>query len=131
MGIKERIEEFINLKGLTVKAFEQEIGISNGLWAKAKTVSEEVLLKVISRYNEINSEWLLKGTGEMFSSEGGDIESIDRLREENERLRLELRHKNDPCYINRESELFSLWMEHMRITEKMMELYQREKMSLA
>ena len=30
MGIKERIEEFINLKGLTVKAFEQEIGISNG-----------------------------------------------------------------------------------------------------
>ena len=131
MGIKERIEEFINLKGLTVKAFEQEIGISNGLWAKAKTVSEEVLLKVISRYNEINSEWLLKGTGEMFSSEGGDIESIDRLREENERLRLELRHKNDPGYINRESELFSLWMEHMRITEKMMELYQREKMSLA
>jgi hypothetical protein len=131
MGIKERIEEFINLKGLTVKAFEQEIGISNGLWAKTKTVSEEVLLKVISRYNEINSEWLLKGTGEMFSSEGGDIESIDRLREENERLRLELRHKNVPGYINRESELFSLWMEHMRITEKMMELYQREKMSLA
>lgn len=127
MGIKDRIDEFISYKSLTVKAFEQEIGISNGLWSKAKTVSEDVLLKVILRYPELSSSWLLKGVGTMFGSDGAESEEIERLREENVRLREELRRKEDPEQPKKESEVYRLWMEHMRITEKMQELYQKEK----
>ena len=77
MEIKDRIDEFIALKGLTVKAFEKEIGISNGLWTKAKTLSEDVLLKTIAHYPEINSDWLLKGKGNMFGPIDGESSISD------------------------------------------------------
>lgn len=93
MDIKDRINELRNAKSLSVKAFEQEIGISNGLWEKAKSLSEDVLIKVIDRYPEINPCWLLKGEGDMF---GGDndrnssIDIVDALKAENESLKKEI-----------------------------------------
>ncbi len=68
MEIKDRIDEFINSKGLSDSAFEKRIGISNGLWRKAKSLSEEVLIKVIEHFPDINEEWLLRGTGNMLKT---------------------------------------------------------------
>lgn len=93
MEIKERINEFRDAKGLSVKAFEQEIGISNGLWEKAKSLSEDVLIKILARYPEINPCWLLKGEGDMFGGNGGRNYSIgvmDALKAENESLKKEI-----------------------------------------
>ena len=93
MDIKDRINELRDAKNLSVKAFEQEIGISNGLWEKAKSLSEDVLIKIVTRYPEINPCWLLKGEGEMFG--GNDDRSysigmVDALKAENESLKKEI-----------------------------------------
>lgn len=68
MEIKDRIDEFIIAKGLSDKAFESKIGISNGLWRKAKSLSEDVLIKVIEHFPEINEVWLLRGYGNMIKT---------------------------------------------------------------
>ena len=131
MEIKDRIQEFIDSKGLEIKAFEKEIGVSNGSWKGAGSLSENVLLKVIGRWPELSSSWLLTGKGNMFADDNlispNDSEELIRLRNENERLREELRRHKDPEQPRKESEVYLLWMEHMRITEKMQELYQKEK----
>lgn len=127
MTIKDRIDEFISYKGLTVKAFEQEIGISNGLWAKAKSVSEDVLLKILGRYPQISSEWLLKGMGEMFASSNPVDDEVIRLREEVRRLKDELTRMSDPNLKEKENKVYNLWMKFMQITMEMQELYKEEK----
>ena len=50
---------------------------------------------------------------------------IDTLRAENKRLRDELDMKDDPTQPNKESEVYRLWMEHMRLTEIQMKLMDR------
>lgn len=61
-------------------------------------------------------------------------EEVARLREEVARLREELRMKEDPDQPRKESEVYRLWMEHMRlseqlinVTDRMRELYQNQK----
>lgn len=131
MEIKERIQEFIDFKGFDIKAFEKEIGISNGLWAKTETISEKVLLKVINNWPELNASWILKGEGSMFiesnTTSSNTSDELIRLRDENEKLREKLRMKEDPDQPKKESEVYLLWMEHMKITERMQELYKKEK----
>jgi hypothetical protein len=127
MGIKDRIDEFINYKCLNIKAFEHEIGISNGLWSKAKTISEEVLLKVIARYPELNSDWLLKGTGGMFAHGGIENDEIELLREENTNLNKELERLKTLKLPTKDSKVYNLWMKFMDITSEMQGLYKEEK----
>lgn len=62
------------------------------------------------------------------------MEEINKLRndnlllvEENSKLKKELRLMSDPNQPQKESEVYHLWMEHMKITERMQELYQKEK----
>lgn len=52
---------------------------------------------------------------------------VERLREENKNLRIELSQVKDPEQPRKESEVYRLWMEHMRITEKMQELFESQK----
>jgi len=125
MGIKDRIDEFMSFKGLTVKAFEQEIGISNGLWAKAKTVSEDVLLKTIAHFPEINSGWLLKGTGDMCALEGNDL--CAQLLEENRKLREELAKRKDPEQADKSDKIYNLWVKFMEVANEMQELYKERR----
>lgn len=68
MQIKDRINEFIRFKKLSIKAFEEKIGSSNGSWNKSETVSEDVLIRFLEAFPEINLEWLLRGQGEMILS---------------------------------------------------------------
>lgn len=54
-------------------------------------------------------------------------DELEQLRKENAELRSEISWMRDPEHPKKESEIYRLWMEHMRITEKMQELYQKEK----
>lgn len=130
MEIKDRIKQFMDLQKLDIKAFEREIGTSNGSWSGARTLSENVLLKTIARFPELSSDWLLKGKGEMFVKETSsnaieDNNELVRLREENARLREELRMKTDPNQPKKETEVYRLWMEHMKLSEQQIELSKR------
>ena len=75
MQIKDRINEFIRSRGLSIKEFEEKIGKSNGSWKNAKTISEDVLICFLEAFPEINLEWPLRGQGEMLVS--GKLSSSD------------------------------------------------------
>lgn len=54
-------------------------------------------------------------------------EALEQLQEDNSRLKSEIIHLQNPDRDKRESEIYRLWMEHMKITERMQELYKIQK----
>lgn len=64
-----RLEEFLGHIDETATSFEPIIGVSKGAIYKPirnkKTVGVEVLEKIVSKYPELNLEWLITGNGEM------------------------------------------------------------------
>lgn len=72
-NIKERVLYISESKGITREKFFEDLGITYGNFkgkAKEKALSSDVLAKIITKYPEISSEWLLTGNGEMLKSEG-------------------------------------------------------------
>ena len=71
-NIKERVLYFTDYKGFAKENFFEELGVTYGTFkgkAKEKALSSDVLAKIVSKYPELNPEWLLTGEGEMLKSE--------------------------------------------------------------
>lgn len=69
--IKERILYFTDIKGFSKELFFKELGVTYGNFkgkAKEQALSSDVLEIIISKYPEINIEWLLTGKGEMLKN---------------------------------------------------------------
>lgn len=67
---KERLLYFIRYMNLTTKAFEQSIGVSNSYIANLrKRMGDDVLKNTLSKYPQLNREWLLTGDGQMLNFE--------------------------------------------------------------
>lgn len=99
-----------------------------------------VLGKDMSFFYESNEESVPEGysVADNFKDGVKDMlhlqKRIGQLLEENQRLRDELSRRNDPDHSSKESEVYRLWMEHMRLSEKLMnitdrmrELYQQKE----
>lgn len=65
MEIKDRIDSYRNEKKITVQAFEKILNASNGSWEKAKSVSEEKIIRFTKLFPEVNPTWLVTGEGSM------------------------------------------------------------------
>ena len=68
-NIKERILHYTDLKGFPKEKFFEELGVTYGNFkgeAKKKALSSDVLAKIVSKYNDLNPEWLLTGSGSIF-----------------------------------------------------------------
>ncbi|MCP2028730.1 phage repressor protein C with HTH and peptisase S24 domain [Flavobacterium sp. HSC-32F16] len=65
----KRIKQYLDHKGVRVRAFERVVGMSNGSFASQlknnKTIGVDKLENILQQYPDINSEWLLRGHGEM------------------------------------------------------------------
>ncbi len=70
--IKMRVLALVShFSGNNKKAFEQEVGLSNGFVNNIKmTIHPKSSEKILKRYPEINRNWLLFGEGEMLNTEG-------------------------------------------------------------
>lgn len=74
MGVKDRIYQFCKERGIAVRTFEQNCGLSNGyVSSMRKGIGVGKLENVLNAYPEINREWLLYGEGEMLRQEGRDV----------------------------------------------------------
>ncbi|MCO5254181.1 MAG: hypothetical protein M9892_07460 [Bacteroidetes bacterium] len=69
----ERIKEFIDYKGISIKKFEEIIGYSNGAFAsqlkRKRSIGVDKLENILSFFPEINPNWLITGEGNMLLSE--------------------------------------------------------------
>lgn len=68
MGIIERIKQFADFKGISIRKFCEVVGIANGAFTKIKSVGSENILKIFYAFPDINLEWLITGKGSMLKS---------------------------------------------------------------
>lgn len=108
----ERIKQIIEYYGLNTRQFEEKIYASNGqiytLLSRGGSLNYATLVKILENCNEISSDWLLLGKGEMLRQNvsksdvlSADHEAvyknfiadkekkIEELTRENEQLRIE------------------------------------------
>lgn len=76
-SVKQRLINFIEYKGLSIRKFEQNVGVSNGFVNNiSKGIGADKLQKILSIYPELNQAWLLTGEGDMIR---GDHTSNKRI----------------------------------------------------
>lgn len=75
-SVKDRIIEFIMFKNISVRAFENAIGVANGYFSHlVATPKTKIIQQILLKFPELNRIWLLTGEGEMLKSNltiGGD-----------------------------------------------------------
>lgn len=85
-NIKERVLYFTDYKDFAKEKFFEELGVTYGNFkgkAKEKALSSDILAKIVSKYPEINPEWLLTGKGPMLkeSSPEDKQSKLQKIRE--------------------------------------------------
>jgi transcriptional regulator with XRE-family HTH domain len=85
-NIKERILEFLRTENRTSAQFAQEIGVQpsgiSHIISGRNKPSLEFIMKMLSRYPTLSTDWLLFGTGTMFR----DGDSIDLFSTQKENI---------------------------------------------
>lgn len=68
MGLKERLIQFIDYKGISVQQFEKNTNLSNGAVSKmGDNTRKSTLDKISSVYPELNINWVLTGENNMLN----------------------------------------------------------------
>ena len=71
--MENRIQKIIDKQGISLNAFAQEIGVNRSTVSHILTgrnkPSVEVLQKILKRFPELSSDWLLLGNGSMYTQE--------------------------------------------------------------
>lgn len=80
MTVKDRIQEYIDYKGISIYRLEASAGLSKGYWAKTKSISADVVMKISRIYTDISTDWLLRGEGEMLRANDNDVPAINYSR---------------------------------------------------
>lgn len=98
--LKQRILQFLDIKGITKYKFYQETGIANGILSQKNGLTEENIERFLSTYQEVSSEWFLRGKGEMLVSKDGvskaeESKQTDNVEEENISRRLDDMEKRE------------------------------------
>lgn len=77
-----RIKEIIAAVGISDRAFAMQCGISQATLSRqlagARELSLSTVLSILNTYDNISSEWLLKGEGAMFRT-SDDTESANKI----------------------------------------------------
>lgn len=79
MTIKERIETFIESRGIKRSVFEKSCGFSNGYTRNLKeNPSATKIEDILNAYPELNRVWLLSGDGDMLKSASSEPDPTDK-----------------------------------------------------
>lgn len=79
-NISKTINSLLKAKGLSTRAFEQQIGCSNGVIAKCVSkgsdISSQWVSKIVETFPEVDPFWLLTGRGEMLKQTTDPIKAL-------------------------------------------------------
>lgn len=65
MTIKEKIQKYLEYKGITPTAAERELGWGVGAFTKAKSITVDRAKEFLLFYSDLSSEWLFRDKGNM------------------------------------------------------------------
>lgn len=65
-NVKQRISYYIDNLGIGITKFYKESGVTYGVLSQKSNLSEDNIVKFLTRYAEVSPDWLLLGQGEMF-----------------------------------------------------------------
>ena len=83
MSVKQRIIDFIKYIGISQRAFEKAIGLSNGYINNISvSIGHDKLLRISQHFPELNTEWLMTGEGQMLKKDYQAEESAPLMLEE-------------------------------------------------
>lgn len=83
MDVKQKIQQYLDYKGIKTNRFEKEVGLSNGYWRKTNSVSANAVAEILRVYSDLSAEWILRGEGEMLRTvPGTKIDDITKQLDE-------------------------------------------------
>lgn len=82
MTVKDRIQQYIDYKGISVYRLESSVGLSKGYWTKTKSISADVAMRISGIYTDISADWLLRGEGNMLKEQEGDLTLVGADRQD-------------------------------------------------
>ena len=77
MEIVDRIKLFRDYLGIGQTAFEVNIGVARGYFSNVKTLGSDRILRIHTKYPELNIEWLVTGNGEMIKNAEREQKTIE------------------------------------------------------
>lgn len=81
MEIKDRIMQFIELKGITRNKFETSCGLPVRYVSNiGKSIQSDAIKKIVLTYPEINLHWLITGEGEILNQNDGIKVGVEKFR---------------------------------------------------
>lgn len=80
MDIKEKIQQYLDFKGINTNQLEISIGVSKSYWRKTKSISANIVMEISRIYTDLNLEWLFRDDPQMIrkQSQGNNIISKSR-----------------------------------------------------
>jgi hypothetical protein len=72
MGVRNRLLQFVDYKGLSKNKFYKETMLSNGFLDKNNHIGSDKIERIIYTYPELNLYWLITGEGDMLVSKQKD-----------------------------------------------------------
>jgi transcriptional regulator with XRE-family HTH domain len=78
----ERILEILKLKGMSPSQFADEIGVQRSaishLVSGRNNPSLDFIMRVLKRFPEVSTDWLLNGTGKMMQGDEQQVRNTDQ-----------------------------------------------------
>lgn len=117
--VKQRLLEFIAYKGISVRSFERECGLSYGYVNNMRvSIQPEKLTNIARCFPELNAGWIITGDGEMI-----------RKNEEPQQVASSgvLPLSIDGSFLERENRLLSIIESQQKTIEKLTDLASSKK----
>lgn len=76
MTVKEKIQEYLNYKGISPTAAERDLNCGVGSFTKVKSISSDRAKEFLLLYDDVSAEWLFRDEGEMLRSNTQSIGNI-------------------------------------------------------
>lgn len=83
-NIKDRVLQIAEYKNISKELFFKELGLSyanfKGIQKKSALGSDAIDI-ILSKHNDISTEWLVLGKGDMLNNIGADLKSTNTAKE--------------------------------------------------